>query len=134
MGFILTDGTMLWMQLKGSGGMEVSVKCRGSSLARSNRCEQRPRPGVICDAHVPSVDHVLGQSVFRSTQAVLGQVLLCEGGALCSCQSHLLNFMLLRHSSTPFSSPFSTPVPDSPALMRMLGLRILPAWFSAVQK
>jgi len=74
----------------------VGIKCSGTSTAQSNRCERRPRPGVVCDADVLSVDCVLGQSVFRSRWAILGQVVLCVGRALCSCQSHLLYFMLSK--------------------------------------
>lgn len=60
----------------------------------SNWCDQRPRPGLVCDANALSGDCVLGQSVFRSWRAILGQVILCVGWAFCSCQSHLLYFML----------------------------------------
>lgn len=74
------------------------IKSSASSPARSNRCERRPRPAVVCDADVLSGDCVLGQSVFRLRRAILGQVILCVGWAFCSCQSHLLYFMLSQMS------------------------------------
>lgn len=82
----------------------VGTKYGASSQPRSNRCERRPRPGVVHNADVLSGDRVLrvlGQSVFRSRRAILGQVIQCVGWAFRSCQSHLLYFMLSLMSLFP---------------------------------
>lgn len=76
----------------------MSIKFNALSPAQSHRCEQWQGPGVECDADVLSGDSVLGQSVFRSRQAILGQVILSEGWAFRSCQSYLLHFLFSQMS------------------------------------
>lgn len=76
----------------------MSLKFNALSPAQSHRCEQWRGPGVVCDADVLSGDCVLGQSVFRSRQAILGQVILSEGWAFRSCQSYLLHFLFSEMS------------------------------------